>query len=217
MTLLLNKVTTALNDKKHSIIIFCDLKKAFDTCNHDILLKKLYKLGIRNTELEWFRSYLTDRKQFVTLDSYDSILMTIITGVPQGSILGPLLFLLYINDLPLCSRLFSLLFADDTALTASNHNLDELYDFVNTVFQKLCTYFRENRLSLHPNKTKYLLISPTTNISCDRKIFINNNNTNEHNLNIIKKTNEHNQQKIFELHSDTYQQNTGNKIPWCIF
>ncbi len=120
--------------------IFCDLKKAFDTCNHDILLKKLYKLGIRNTELEWFRSYLTDRKQFVTIDSYDSILMTILTGVPQGSILGPLLFLLYINDLPLCSRLFSLLFADDTALTASNQNIDELYDFVNTEFQKLCTY-----------------------------------------------------------------------------
>jgi hypothetical protein len=180
MTLLLNKVTTALNDKKHSIVIFCDLKKAFDTCNHDILLKKLYKLGIRNTELEWFRSYLTDRKQFVTIDSFDSILMTILTGVPQGSILGPLLFLLYINDLPLCSRLFSLLFADDTALTASNHNIDELFDFVNIEFQKLCTYFRENKLSLHPDKTKYLLISPTANTNCDRKIFIYNNNSNEH-------------------------------------
>jgi hypothetical protein len=63
MTLLLNRVMTALNDKQYSIIIFCDLKKAFNTCNHDILVKKLYKLGIRNTELEWFRSYLTNRQQ----------------------------------------------------------------------------------------------------------------------------------------------------------
>ncbi len=117
---------------------------------------------------------------------------------PQGSILGPLLFLLYINDLPLCFRLFSLLFADDTALTASNHNIDELYDFVNIEFQKLCTYFRENKLSLHPDKTKYLLISPTTNINCDRKIFINNNNSNERD-----------QHKIFELQRVT----PNDKIP----
>jgi hypothetical protein len=192
MTLLLNKVTTALNDKKYSIIIFCDLKKAFDTCNHNILLKKLQKLGIKNTELDWFRSYLTDRQQFVSIDSYDSILLTILTGVPQGSILGPLLFLLYINDLPLCSNLFSILFADDTALTASNQNLDELHDFVNIEFQKLCTYFRDNKLSLHPDKTKYLLISPNQNVTCDKKIYINNNNLGEHN-----------QQHIFELHRVT--------------
>jgi hypothetical protein len=134
MTLLLNKVTTALNDKKHSIIIFCDLKKAFDTCNHDILLKKLQKFGIKNTELDWFRSYLTDRKQFVSIDNMDSTLLTILTGVPQGSILGPLLFLLYINDLPNCTELLSLLFADDTALTASHEDIDTLYDYVNTEF-----------------------------------------------------------------------------------
>ena len=180
MYLLLNKVTAALNDKKHSIIIFCDLKKAFDTCNHNILLKKLHKLGIRDMELEWFRSYLTNRQQFVSIDSIDSILLTILTGVPQGSILGPLLFLIYINDLPKCSKLFSLLFADDTALTASHSNLDELFTFVNLEFQKLCSYFRKNRLSLHPDKTKYLLISPNSNCdSNDKKVYINNNNPNE--------------------------------------
>jgi hypothetical protein len=138
MTLLLNKVTKALNNKKHSIIIFCDLKKAFDTCNHSILLKKIHKLGIRDTELHWLKSYLTHRKQFVSIDSYDSTLLTILTGVPQGSILGPLLFLLFINDLLNCTELFSLLFADDTALTASHENIDTLYNYVNTEFQKLC-------------------------------------------------------------------------------
>jgi hypothetical protein len=74
MTLLLNKVTSALNDKKHSIIIFCDLKKAFDTCNHQILLNKLHKLGIRRTELLWFKSYLSDRQQFVSINDQDSLL-----------------------------------------------------------------------------------------------------------------------------------------------
>jgi hypothetical protein len=185
MTLLLNKVTKALNDKKHSIIIFCDLKKAFDTCNHSILLKKLQRLGIRDTELEWFKSYLTDRKQFVTIDSIDSTLLTILTGVPQGSILGPLLFLLYINDLPSCTKLFSLLFADDTALTASHENIDTLFDYVNTEFRKLCHYFRLNKLSLHPDKTKYLLISPSTSNDCNRRLLINNNNNDQDNpLNI---------------------------------
>jgi hypothetical protein len=72
MTLLLNKVTDALNKKKHSIILFCDLKKAFDTCNHQILLRKLKNLGVTGTELDWFKNYLTDRKQFVCIDNCTS-------------------------------------------------------------------------------------------------------------------------------------------------
>lgn len=181
---------------KSTLLLFFG-KKAFDTCNHSILLKKLSKLGIKNIELEWFRSYLTNRQQFVTIENCDSILLTILTGVPQGSILGPLLFLLYINDLPLSSDLFSLLFADDTALTASSVDIDNLFDFVNTEFHKLCAYFRRNKLSLHPDKTKYLLISPNSNLNCDRKIFINNNNNNEND-----------QVKIFELQRVTNNDQT---------
>jgi hypothetical protein len=186
MTLLLNNLTNSLNSKKHSIVIFCDLKKAFDTCNHSILLSKLSSIGVRGTELQWFKSYLTDRQQFVTIDDTDSILLTILNGVPQGSILGPLLFLIYINDLPNCSNLLSFLFADDTALTASSDNLDELYTFANSEFQKLCTYFRLNKLSLHPDKTKYLHISHSATPP-NHSIFINNNNHNEHDQTKIHK------------------------------
>ncbi len=149
MSLLLNQITTALNNKKHSILIFCDLKKAFDTCNHDILFKKLINLGITGTSLLWFKNYLLNRKQFVTIENFNSTLLSILIGVPQGSILGPLLFLIYINDLPLHSNLLSYLFADDTALSNSSSNLDELFITANTEFHKLCTYFRRNKLSLH--------------------------------------------------------------------
>jgi hypothetical protein len=186
MTLLLNKLTKSSNSKLYSIVIFCDLKKAFDTCNHSTLLDKLYSIGVRGTELAWFKSYLTDRQQFTSINDTDSLLLTILNGVPQGSILGPLLFLIYINDLPNATALFSLLFADDTALTASSDNLTELYSFVNTEFRKLCSYFRSNKLSLHPDKTKYLLISPSlAHHQTDLQIFLNNNNLNENNPTLI--------------------------------
>ncbi len=90
MVHLLNKISESLNQKKFSAVIFCDLKKAFDTCDHQILLKKLSKIGIKNLELKWFESYLSNRKQFVQIGDIKSCLLSIEKGVPQGSILGPM-------------------------------------------------------------------------------------------------------------------------------
>jgi hypothetical protein len=171
-----NTVSSALNKKHHTIAIFCDLRKAFDTVDHEILLKKLKKMGIGGVELEWFRNYLCDRKQFVYIDGNCSPLLSILLGVPQGSILGPLLFLIYINDLPLSSALLSSLFADDTMLTKSGPNIDELANYVNSEFQKVVQYFRANKLALHPNKTQFLLFTHSLAAKENPpEIYINNN------------------------------------------
>ena len=170
-----NKITEALNSKKHSIGIFCDLKKAFDTCDPQILLLKLKKYGIDGTELSWFKSYLTERQQFVSVKNKSSPLLKITLGVPQGSILGPLLFLLYINDLPLSSAFLTLLFADDTTLLLSHDDLKTLVKLVNAEFRKVCEFFRINRMVLHPDKTNFILFS-RSNLNQDVELFCNNNN-----------------------------------------
>jgi hypothetical protein len=109
--------------------------------DHSILLKKLSKLGVRGIELKWFESYLSDCQQFVLVNGQSSSLLHILLGVPQGSNLGPLLFLIYINDLPNCSSLLSLLFADDTTLSASHSNLDTLLNLVYSEFKKVVFLF----------------------------------------------------------------------------
>jgi Reverse transcriptase (RNA-dependent DNA polymerase) len=184
LTKFLNLISKFSNDSKHTIAIFCDLKKAFDTCNHEILLSKMFKLGIRGVELKWFKNYLSNRKQFVSINGHCSSLRNILIGVPQGSILGPLLFLIYINDLPLCSKLISLLFADDTTLIASNQNFDELVKFVQSEFKKVTDYFRYNKLSLHPQKTNFMIFSPNQNVMNKKiELFVDNNNVSSENPN----------------------------------
>jgi Reverse transcriptase (RNA-dependent DNA polymerase) len=178
---LLNEVAEASNHKKYTLAIFCDLRKAFDTCDHTVLIKKLNKMGVRGIELQWFISYLDNRTQFVCINGENSDRMDIKNGVPQGSILGPLLFLIYINDLPECSLLITLLFADDTTLLASGDNLIDLIHFVNIEFQKVVSFFRSHKMALHPKKTKYIIFNASEQMlsNHDLSVFINSNNENE--------------------------------------
>ena len=152
-----NFVSNALNENKYCIGIFLDLKKAFDVCSHQILLKKLKKLGIKNTALGWFSSYLDNRKQIVDVDGHKSSEKDIKISVLQGSILGPILFLCYINDMPMSTVLFTLLFADDTACLASGKNLQELITLVNAELNKIAVWFRVNRMAVNIGKTKFII------------------------------------------------------------
>ena len=130
--------------------------------DHEILFKKLERLGICGSTLKWFKSYLSERKQFVSIDGVLSDLLEILIGVPQGSIRGPILFLIYVNDLPEWSNLLALLFADDTTLLASDDNIDDLILHVNSEFKKIVTFFRAHKLSLHPEKTQFILFTNRT-------------------------------------------------------
>ena len=127
-----DKISVAMDNHEYCIGIFVDLSKAFDTINHTILLQKLEHYGIRGIALQWFKDYLTNRKQYVSFNNYSSCFKDITCGVPQGSILGPLLFILYVNDIVNCSEvLYFIPFADDTNIFYSCKNSSDLMKIIN--------------------------------------------------------------------------------------
>ena len=148
----LNKTTPEFN-----LGIFIDLKKAFDTVDHEILLTKMSHYGFRGTINTWFRNYLTGRTQFVSINGVNSTSREMLCGVPQGSVLGPLLFLIFINDMPMACDFFTLLFADDTTLQLSGSNVVELFEKANNELAKAATWFSANKLTLNVKKTKFIL------------------------------------------------------------
>ena len=154
--------------------LYVDLSKAFDTVNHNILLKKLSHHGIRGVPLNLFKSYLSNRKQYTFVNDSKSRELPIDIGVPQGSVLGPLLFLLYINDLSFASLLLTKLFADDTCLIFSAKTISELQIVINREMRKIENWMSSNKLSINYKKNKYMLLHRQPN-QCPFALYINDN------------------------------------------
>ena len=166
-TELIDRLTQDAMYERNPFSIFIDLSKAFDTLDHEILLTKLERLGIRENRLSWFRSYLTNRTQYVEMNGIVSETLPITTGVPQGSLLSPTLFLININDISKATNFFHLIcYADDTTLLSSisaaekqcgSKDINIVSNFINKELEKITNWVDANKLSLNAGKTKFMM------------------------------------------------------------
>ena len=156
-------------------VVLLDFKKAFDAVSHSVLLHKLQHYGVRGPSLDLLQSYLDQRKQFVSIVNASSQIASISFGVPQGSTLGPLLFLIYINDLPNAVNCIPRLFADDTCLISRNFNLFKLESDINEDLVKIYKWCLANKVTINPVKSSALIIPPKitkSNISAETAFTI---------------------------------------------
>ena len=154
---IVDRINDALDNNKVACGVFVDFQKAFDTVNHEILLNKLLHYGIRGNINNWFRSYLHERKQFVSILGFNASYSTLHHGVPQGSVLGPLLFLIYINDLHNAIKSSTVFhFADDTNLLRIDESYNKIQTTINHDLKSLYKWLLANKISLNVTKTELI-------------------------------------------------------------
>lgn len=152
-------VQKELSTKKHVVSVFVDVSKAFDSCDHDVLLTKIRRTGLDGNGINLIKCYLKDREQRVFVNGFDGGSFKINIGVGQGTILGPTFFKIYIMDLHLHTNLFTIKFADDSNFIGTSNTKDSVEALVNLELDKIGNWFKHNRLTLHPNKSKYMVHS----------------------------------------------------------
>ena len=158
---IVDNIQRAVEEKEFFCGVFLDFSKAFDTVNHEILIRKLENYGIQGITNDWFRSYLSNRKQYVHINNTSSDPCQVNCGIPQGSVLGPLLFLIYINDFSRCSNLFDFhLFADNSNLFYKHKSLSVLQSDISRELSKVQEWLCVNRLALNIKKSKYVIFHP---------------------------------------------------------
>ena len=173
---LTGNIIDGLNKKMYTIGLFLDMSKAFDSIKHETLLKKLELYGIRGLALDWLKSYLTNRSIKVMFKEVLSDKYKVNFGTPQGSVLGPLLYIILSNDMPKCLKFSrAVMFADDTTIYATGNNVRFLYTKINEDLKKVTQWFKNNSLSLNIEKTCYILFkNANSRPNFNGKIYIDN-------------------------------------------
>ena len=160
---MLNVITKASVQDKVTIATYIDLSKAFDCLQYDKLFSKLYSIGFSDHTLNWFKDYLTGRQQCVDIEGETSEWVDVKLGVPQGSILGPILFLIYVNDINKCNvHADYAKFADDTTILTTGSTLEQAVNRMNKSLERAHLWFERNKLNLNPSKTRYMIFNSKT-------------------------------------------------------